>query len=60
MEKREYESLSWIHKAREENYARTKNLSPNDLIEKTRQATEQTVKALGLRIKQAREQIRTR
>jgi hypothetical protein len=60
MEKREYESLAWIHKVREENYAGTKNLSPKDLIEKTHQATKQTVKALGLKIKFAKEQIRTR
>lgn len=60
MEKREYESLSWIHKVREDNYAITKNLSPKDLIEKTRQATNQTVTALGLKIKLAKEQIRAR
>jgi uncharacterized protein YqiB (DUF1249 family) len=60
MEKREYESLAWIHKVREENYARTKNLSPKDLIEKTRQATEQTAKALGLKILQVKERARTR
>lgn len=60
MVKRESESLAWIHKVREENYAGTKDLSPKDLIEKTRQATGQTIKALGLKIKQAREQIRTR
>ena len=59
MMKREYESLAWIHKVREENYAGTKNLSSKDLIEKTRQAIEQTVKALGLKIIQARSQIRT-
>jgi hypothetical protein len=60
MEKREYESLAWIHKVREENDARTKNLSQKDLIEKNRQATEQTIKVLGLKIKHAKEQIRTR
>jgi hypothetical protein len=59
MVKRESESLAWIHKVREENYATTKDLSPNDLIEKTRQATEQSIKALGLKLIQARSQIRT-
>ncbi len=60
MAKKEYKSLEWIHKVREENHARTKGLSPKDLIEKTKQATEQAAKALGLKIVQPKEQIRSR
>ena len=44
MEKSEYKSLEWIHKVREEDYNETKNLTPKDLIEKTRRATEDIVK----------------
>lgn len=50
MEKWRYKSLEWIHKVREEDYNETKNLSPRELIEKTRKATEDTVKTLGLKI----------
>ena len=60
MEKVEYKPLEWIHTFREENHARTKGLSPNDLIEKTKQATEQTAMALGLKIVQPKEQMRSR
>ncbi len=49
MEKSEYKSLGWIHKVREEDYNETKNLTPKDLIEKTRRATEDIVKRLGLK-----------
>ncbi len=49
MEKSEYKSLEWIHKVREEDYNETKNLTPKDLIEKTRRATEDIVKRLGLK-----------
>lgn len=49
MEKSEYKSLEWIHKVREEDYKETKNLTPKDLIEKTRRATEDIVKRLGLK-----------
>lgn len=49
MEKLEYKSLEWIHKVREEDYNETKNLTPKDLIEKTRRATEDIVKRLGLK-----------
>ena len=58
MEKWEYKSLEWIHKVREEDYNKTKNLSPKELIEKTRKAAEDTAKALGLKIIQSKEQIR--
>ena len=50
MEKWKYKSLEWIHKAREEDYNETKNLSSRELIEKTRKATEDTAKALGIKI----------
>jgi hypothetical protein len=50
MEKMEYKSLEWIHRVREDNYLRTKGLSPVDLIEKTKQTTDQTIKKLGLSI----------
>ena len=49
MEKWEYKSLKWIHKVREEDYNETKNLTPKELIEKTRRATEDIVKRLGLK-----------
>ncbi len=49
MEKSEYKSLEWIPKVREEDYNETKNLTPKDLIEKTRRATEDIVKRLGLK-----------
>ena len=58
MEKWKYKSLEWIHKVREEDYNRTKNLSPKELIEKTRKATEDTAKALGLKLVKAKEQVR--
>jgi len=60
MGKREYKSLDWIHKIREENYALTKALSPRDLIEKTRQTTDQAAKALGLKIVKSKKQVRAR
>lgn len=59
MEKWEYKSLEWIHKVREEDYNKTKSLSPKEIIEKTRKAAEITAKALGLKIIQSKEQIRT-
>lgn len=58
MEKWNYKSLEWIHTVREEDYDRTKNLSPKELIEKTRKATTKTVKALGLKILPPKEQVR--
>ncbi|HAR44717.1 MAG: hypothetical protein A2X56_02220 [Nitrospirae bacterium GWC2_57_13] len=60
MATKEYKSLEWIHKFREENHARTKRLSPKDLIERTKQATEQTADILGLKIVRPKEQIRSR
>lgn len=57
MEKWKYKSLEWIHKVREEDYNKTKDLSPKELIEKTRNAAEDTAKALGLKIIQLKEQI---
>lgn len=59
MEKWEYKSLEWIHKVREKDYNKTKGLSPKKILEKTRKATEGTAKALGLKIIQSKEQIRT-
>jgi len=50
MEKWRYKSLEWIHKVREENYNETKNLTPKELVEKTRKAAEDTAKLLGLKI----------
>ena len=50
MEKWKYKSLEWIHKVREEDYNKTKKLSPRELIEKTRKAAENTAKELGLKI----------
>ncbi|MEW6408642.1 MAG: hypothetical protein AB1488_00820 [Nitrospirota bacterium] len=58
MEKWRYKSLEWIHKIREEDYNETKNLSPKELIEKTRRATEDIVKSLGLKIVQSKDHIK--
>jgi len=49
MEKWKYKSLEWIHKAREENYNKTKDLSPEELIERSRQATDSAIKSMGLK-----------
>jgi len=59
MEKWKYKSLEWIHKVREEDYNKTKDFSPKELIEKTRKATEETIKSLGLKIIEPKEQVRT-
>ncbi|MDP3295996.1 MAG: hypothetical protein Q8N09_00110 [Thermodesulfovibrionia bacterium] len=58
MEKWKYKSLEWIHKVREEDYNNTKDLLPSELIEKTRKATENTIKSLGLKIVEPKEQVR--
>ncbi len=50
MEKWRYKSLEWIHNIREEDYNKTKDLSPKELIEKTRKASEDAVKQLGLKV----------
>ena len=49
MEKWRYKSLEWIHKAREEDYNKTKDLSPEELIERSRQATDSAIKSMGLK-----------
>jgi hypothetical protein len=59
MEKWEYKSLEWIHKVREEDYENTKAMAPKDIIAKTREAAEETARALGLKMIHSREQIRT-
>jgi hypothetical protein len=59
MEKWKYKSLEWIHKVREEDYTNTKDLLSRELIEKTRTATEETIKSLGLKIVEPKEQVRT-
>ncbi|MDR4497899.1 MAG: hypothetical protein MRK02_08280 [Candidatus Scalindua sp.] len=48
MEKWKYKSLKWIHRIREEDYNNTANLSPKELIEKTRKAAENIAKELDL------------
>ncbi|MDO8446057.1 MAG: hypothetical protein Q7T53_08165 [Deltaproteobacteria bacterium] len=50
MEKWKYKSLAWIHKVREEDYNKTKKLTPHELIEKTRKTAETTAQTLGLKI----------
>ncbi|MBI4684375.1 MAG: hypothetical protein HY755_04165 [Nitrospirae bacterium] len=60
MEKWKYKSLEWIHKVREEDYYETKNLSPKEIVERTRKATDNVVKSLGLKIASHKEHIRTR
>lgn len=59
MEKWKYKSLDWIHKVREENYDRTKDLSPAELIEKTRKATDAAIKAMGLKVVRSKEHAPT-
>jgi len=59
MEKWKYKSLEWIHKLREDNYEKTKDLSPTDLLEKTRQATDAAIKAMGLKVVRSREHAHT-
>lgn len=60
MEKWKYKSLEWIHKVREEDYYETKNLSPKEIVERTRKTTDNVVKSLGLKIVSHKEHIRTR
>ena len=50
VEMRKYKSLEWIHKVREENYNKTKSLSPAALIAKTRNNTDAAIKTMGLKI----------
>ena len=44
-----YKSLEWIHNVREDDYNATKELTPKELIEKTRRAAEIIAKTLGLK-----------
>ncbi len=57
MEKWEYKSLEWIHRVREEDYNETNTLSPKELIDKTRKATENTASDLGLKVVRAKTSI---
>ena len=50
MEKWKYKSLEWIHKIREEDYKETKDLSSDELIEKTRHAAATIVSDIGLKV----------
>lgn len=59
MEKWDYKSLEWIHQAREENYKKTKKLSPAELVEKTHNATDTAIKAMGLKVVRARDHVHT-
>ena len=59
MEKWKYKSLEWIHKAREDNYKKTKDISPEQLVEKTKKATDDTIRSLGLKVVPAKENVRT-
>lgn len=60
MEKWKYKSLEWIHKVREEDYYETTNLSPNEIVERTRNITDNVVKSLGLKLVGHKEHIQTR
>jgi len=57
MEKWKYKSLEWIHKAREENQNKTKNLSPEELIEKSRQATDSAIKSMGIKVVRLKKRV---
>lgn len=59
MEKWKYKSLEWIHRVREENYEKTKDLSPDELLEKTRKATDTAIKAMGLKVVRSKEHVPT-
>jgi len=59
MEKWKYKSLEWIHNVREENYEKTKDLSPAELIEQTRKAAEDAIKAMGLKVVRTKEHAPT-
>jgi hypothetical protein len=59
MEKWKYKSLEWIHAAREDNYSKTKDLSPEQLLEKTKKATDDAIKLMGLKIVRSQENIRS-
>lgn len=50
MEKWKYRSLEWIHRVREEEYEKTKSLSPRELVERTRKSTESAARDLKLKI----------
>lgn len=60
MEKWDYNSLEWIHRAREKNYKETIKLTPAELIEKSRNATEAAVRTMGLKVVQSGEHIYVR
>ncbi len=49
METWDYKSLEWIHRVREENYNKTKNLSPKELLDETRMAVKDFTNKFGLR-----------
>lgn len=49
METWDYKSLEWIHKVREENYDKTKNLSQKELLEATRASTKDLMDKLKRR-----------
>lgn len=60
MEKWKYKSLEWIHKVREEDYYETKNLSPKEIVERTRNITDNVVESLGLKLAGHKEHIQAR
>lgn len=60
MEKRKHKSVDWIHKAREENFKKTGTLSSEQLLEKTRKATDDAIKSMGLKVIRPKEPARTR
>lgn len=57
MEKWKYKSLEWIHKAREENFNKTRDLSPEELVEESRLATDSAIKSMGLRVIRLKERV---
>lgn len=59
MEKWQYKSLDWIHKVRKENYEKTKDLSPAELIEHTHKATDAAIKGMGLKVVRSKGPVRT-
>ncbi|MBN2224051.1 MAG: hypothetical protein JW765_05185 [Deltaproteobacteria bacterium] len=57
MEKWKYRSLEWIHRVREEEYEKSKNLSPRELVERTRKSTESAARNLKPKIEKTHKSL---
>ena len=50
MAKWKYKSMEWIHTVREQDYNETKDLDPDELINRTREKAIKLARSLGLKI----------